>query len=266
MIKTFSILILIVIAITGVFAKPILKNKKKLKVMSYNVHHCNPPTAGDKIDIAAIAKVINDHKPDLVALQEIDVNTIRSGKGKNQAQQLAVLTGMYYYFSKAIDHQGGDYGVAVLSRFPIIDTVRIGLPILPDHPEELRAVAVVTVALAKNKKLVFASTHLGLQEPNRLIQVDKIIANLSSSELPVIIAGDFNAEPDSPVISKMDQNFTRSCIENCQFTIPVTNPKKTIDYIMYQSQKSVKVLSHQVIDEQYASDHLPVVSEFEVAF
>ncbi len=73
---------------------------KNIKVMTYNIHHCNPPSAGEKIDVAAIAKVINDESPDFVALQEVDVYTLRSGKGLNQAKELARLTGMNFFFQK----------------------------------------------------------------------------------------------------------------------------------------------------------------------
>ncbi|WP_229215013.1 endonuclease/exonuclease/phosphatase family protein [Dyadobacter bucti] len=237
--------------------------KQLLKVMTYNIHHCNPPSAGDKIDVEAIAKVINAEKPDFVALQEVDVNTERSGKGKNQAQQLAELTGMKFYFSKAIDHQGGDYGVAVLSRFPIVDSVRYDLPVHADKPEENRTIAAVTVVLPSKQKMIFASTHLGLKEPNRLLQAEKIIEHFGKTKLPMILAGDFNAVPESPVIAHFDKYFTRTC-SDCKPTIPVENPDKTIDFIMSNKGSKLRGSNTRVIDEQYASDHLPVVAEFEL--
>lgn len=235
--------------------------KQRFKVMTYNIHHCNPPSAGEKIDVEAIAKVINAEKPDFVALQEVDVNTERSGKGKNQAQQLAELTGMKFYFSKAIDHQGGDYGVAVLTRFPIADSAKHALPIRPDMQEENRTIAAVTVKLPDNRKLIFASTHLGLKEPNRLLQAETILKHFGATELPMILAGDFNATPESPVIAYFDKYFTRTCSE-CKPTIPVEEAKKTIDFIMHKQGAKLKSANTRVIDEQYASDHLPVVAEF----
>ncbi len=261
MLKLFLGLLLPFIFSVAHLENPLFQKRRTLKVMTYNIHHCNPPSTSNKIAIEAIAKVIKSQNPDLVALQEVDVNTIRSGKGNNQAEQLAKLCGMYYFFAKAIDYEGGEYGVAVLSRFPIIDSMVVPLPILPDYKEELRTVAVVTISLGKNKNLVFGSTHLGLKEPNRLIQTEKIIEKLGVLEKPVIIAGDFNAVPESSVISKLDKIFTRSCIQNCKFTVPEINPNKTIDYIMYNSNFKGKVSYTQVIDEQFASDHLPVVSE-----
>jgi endonuclease/exonuclease/phosphatase family metal-dependent hydrolase len=244
-----------------VSAQPRKAAADELTIMTYNVHHCNPPSAGDKIDIQAIAKVIIAEKPDLVALQEIDVNTERSGKGKNQARILGELTGMKYYFSKAIDHQGGEYGVAVLSRFPISDSVRYRLPIHADKPEEFRTIATVKVTLPSGKAILFASTHLGLKEPNRLLQAEKIVEHFGKNDLPMLLAGDFNAMPESKVIQYFDQFFTRTCIKNCLPTIPVENPDKTIDYIMFNGKEDFKIISTRVIDEKYASDHLPVVAK-----
>lgn len=259
----FSLLILLSAAVFANAGSDNPAKKYKFKVMTYNIHHCNPPSAGDKIDVEAIAKVINAEKPDFVALQEVDVNTERSGKGKNQAQQLAALTGMKFYFSKAIDHQGGDYGVAVLSKYKIEDSVRYALPIHADKPEENRTVAAVTVTLPNKQKIVFASTHLGLKEPNRLLQAETIMEKLGKTALPMILAGDFNAVPESPVIAYFDKFFTRTC-SDCKPTIPVETPNKTIDFIMYKQGSRLKGADTKVIDEKYASDHLPVVASFEI--
>ena len=106
--KTLLRLLFLMISVSAFAESPrlnddgsILKDRI-LKVMSYNIHHCNPPSAGDKIDVAAIARVISKEKPDFVALQEVDVNTERSGKGSNQAKELAKLTGMNFYFQKPL--------------------------------------------------------------------------------------------------------------------------------------------------------------------
>src|SRR5690606_40296823 len=87
-------------------------------------------------------------------LQEVDVNTIRSGKGINQAAELARLTGMNYFFVKGIDYQGGDYGVGILSKFPILETDSLRLPMKEGAGGEPRVLAMVTVEPAKGKKLL----------------------------------------------------------------------------------------------------------------
>ncbi|MFC5409824.1 endonuclease/exonuclease/phosphatase family protein [Larkinella bovis] len=239
------------------------RKAKTLTVMTYNIHHCNPPSAGTKIDVDAIARVITKEKPDFVALQEVDVNTERSGKGRHQAQELARLTGMHFFFSKAIDHQGGDYGVAVLSRFPILDSIRFALPVDPVLGGEPRTFAGVTAEIGRGKKVIFGSTHLDLKEPNRLTQSELIVKHFETSNLPLILGGDFNALPDSRVMQYLDQHFVRSC-QTCAPTIPVNKPNRTIDFILYKPGDTIKTLSTKVIDEQYASDHLPVVVKLQV--
>ncbi|ULT41286.1 endonuclease/exonuclease/phosphatase family protein [Niabella defluvii] len=80
------------------------------------------------IDLEAVADAIKKERPDVVALQEVDINTGRSGK-VNQAAQLALKTGLKsFYFAKAIDHDGGDYGVAILSKYPLSDMKTYRLP------------------------------------------------------------------------------------------------------------------------------------------
>jgi endonuclease/exonuclease/phosphatase family metal-dependent hydrolase len=64
------------------------QNRKSLRIMAYNIHHANPPSRSDSIDIPAIVRTIRAQDPDLVALQEIDGNTERSGEG-NQAEIIA---------------------------------------------------------------------------------------------------------------------------------------------------------------------------------
>jgi endonuclease/exonuclease/phosphatase family metal-dependent hydrolase len=97
------------------FPPPITAQRKaRLKVLCYNIHHALPPSKKDSIDLDAIARVIIRSKPDLVALQEVDVHTRRSGPF-NQAEELGRKTGLTPYFIKAIDYDGGEYGVAILS-------------------------------------------------------------------------------------------------------------------------------------------------------
>ena len=235
---------------------------EEVRVMSYNIHHANPPSRPDYIDIAAIAKVIKQQQPDIVALQEIDVNTERSGKALDEAKELARLTGMQSYFSKGIDYQGGEYGIAVLSRFPMEGMKRIPLPTDEATKGEPRTLGTVVIKLPKGHKILFACTHLDAQRAatNRLLQIRKITEVLQSEQLPVVIAGDFNALPGSDVINILDENFTRTCLTGCGFTIPVENPNKTIDFIAYKPSANFTVVEHKVINEKYASDHLPVLA------
>jgi endonuclease/exonuclease/phosphatase family metal-dependent hydrolase len=233
-----------------------------LRVLSYNIHHANPPSRPDFIDMNAIANVIKQQQPDLVALQEIDVNTTRSGKDLHQANELARLTGMTAYFAKAIDYGGGEYGVAVLSKHPMEGMKSTPLPTDEATRGEHRTLGSAIITLPNGNKVLFAFTHLDAQSnsTNRILQVKKIVELLQPEQLPVIIAGDFNAVAGSEAINLLDNSFTRTCISGCGFTIPVEKPNKTIDFIAYKPATSFTVVEHKVIDEKYASDHLPVLS------
>lgn len=231
----------------------------QLTIMSYNIHHANPPSKAGVIDIDAIAAVINKQKPDIVALQEVDVNTGRSKI--NEAVILAEKTKMNFYFAKAIDHDGGDYGVAILSRYPLSGGATHKLPTAAGTNGEPRVLATANIEL-NGKKYTIACTHMDAQrsDTNRLLQIDAITDILQKETNPVILAGDLNATPGGKVIDILDKYFTRTCTQGCGFTIPQINPTKTIDFIACKPAGSFTVLSHTVIDEQYASDHLPVMA------
>jgi endonuclease/exonuclease/phosphatase family metal-dependent hydrolase len=240
--------------------------KLKLVVMTYNIHHANPPSVKDKIDIDAIAKVINQQKPDLVALQEVDVYTQRSGKEINEAEALANKTGMQFYFAKAIDFEGGEYGVAILSKFPLENSATHKLPTAEGIEGEPRVIATSFVQLPGGRKILFACTHFDAEDndTSRFLQVNKIAEILNEQALPVIIGGDFNAEPGTRVINKLDSFITRTCKQNCGSSFPDEGSSRLIDFIGYSPSKAFSVKRYQVIDEKYASDHVPVISVIEL--
>jgi endonuclease/exonuclease/phosphatase family metal-dependent hydrolase len=257
--KTFWTITLAVFFSTGnVCAQE--KTEDILRILCYNVHHCNPPSKEDVIDVAAIAGVIKNTAPDLVALQEIDVHTARSGKDVHQARQLAQLTGMYPFFVKTIDFQGGEYGIAILSRYPILDAMAFELPMNYRTEGEPRGVAAILIEPVEGNQLAFVCTHLDVDDDNKEMQINAITDYMQGIDFPVIIAGDFNSEPDSYVVRELDKVFQRTCTD-CPFTIPEINPQTTIDYIAFSPKTAFSVIEHKVIEEPYASDHLPVFAK-----
>ncbi|MEQ7801349.1 endonuclease/exonuclease/phosphatase family protein [Pedobacter sp. ASV1-7] len=232
-----------------------------LKIMTYNVHHCSPPTKDRTfIDLNAIASVINIADPDIVALQEVDVHTLRSGTGNDQAKLLGSLTGRHSYFAKAIDYEGGEFGVAILSKYPILSSSTVLLPHKDGVDYEQRSMAVVKVKLPNGKEVIVASTHWDA-EAHRLLQAQKIADYFQNETLPVIVGGDYNDQPGSTSINYFDQFFKRTCTTGCAPSAPSDAPTKAIDLIFYKSN-DLTVLTHQVINNSYASDHRPVVATF----
>lgn len=234
--------------------------KNTLKVLSYNVRHCNPPSKKGVIDVEAIANLIKEANPDLVALQEIDRFTKRSGVELDQAKELGKLTGLYSYFVKAIDWDGGEYGIAVLSKYKILDSINLQLPMVKGKAGEARAVAIIKVKV-KRKEILFASTHLDIVKEHRELQAAAITDFFSGQKLPVILAGDINDIPGSETLNMLQDHFHITCAElSCEKTFPQINPDRTIDYIMYHPENKFKTINHQVIPEEYASDHRPIMA------
>ena len=236
-----------------------------IRIMAYNIHHANPPSKPDFIDIEAVVDVIKKVDPDIVALQEVDVGTERSGS-VNQAKKIAEQLKMNYFFAKAIDYDGGQYGVAILSKFPLTETKIYRLPTKASTNGEPRILATSYITLANGCKIKFGSTHLDAQQDgtNRLLQMDKITALAKDEEMPLIIAGDFNAIPGSDVVNKLDTYFKRTC-ESCPFTSSAQNPRRVIDFIALRHPfGSFQVVEHKVINETYASDHFPIVAEIKI--
>ncbi|MBO3270465.1 endonuclease/exonuclease/phosphatase family protein [Hymenobacter defluvii] len=233
-----------------------------LRVMSYNVHHCSPPSRPGVIDLPAIARTIEAQHPDVVMLQEIDVHTGRSGTGSHQARELAEQLHMHAYFGRAIPHDGGAYGVALLSRYPLQDTIVHRLPTQDGTNGEPRVLAAATISLPSGQKIRVGCTHFDAQrtDQNRQLQAAELVRLAQAEKLPFVVAGDFNAEASSPVMQQVVTALKPTC-QSCAPTIPVVTPTKAIDFITFAPQARFQVVSHQVVAETYASDHRPVVAE-----
>jgi endonuclease/exonuclease/phosphatase family metal-dependent hydrolase len=234
-----------------------------LKVMSYNIRIASPPSKGwGYTDLAATAEAIRKEKPDLIALQEVDAFTDRSGKDIDQAKKLAELTGMYYHFAKAIDRSNGDYGVGILSRFPIEKRESFRLNVISTNPEnEIRAVALITIKTNLGK-MVFVSAHLDhLSDIERNYQIRQLNNILRKyKKLPIIMGADLNTTPDNTVIENLGKYLEIPC-QQCPLTFPADNPDRTLDYILlsHKAQKIYDRISYKTVSEIYASDHLPLV-------
>lgn len=232
-----------------------------LRVLTYNIHIGNPPAKPGVTDLESIARVINESEADLIALQEVDVFTNRSGKDRDQAKELAALTKRHVYFVKAIDHDGGEYGVAILSKFPFVNKEHYFLPTAEDAKRsEQRVLAVVTVEVADGILLDFASTHFDLTPETRFLQAEYVVAIAKQRSRPFVLGGDLNTEPGSSELNKLDEYFVRSRAFEGN-TFPAGNPVSEIDYILFTPKEAFQVEKHQVIQEHEASDHLPVYVE-----
>lgn len=240
---------------------PASNTPARVTIMTYNIYHGED--ANGKSNLDAVAAIINTLQPDLVALQEVDNQTTRS-KGLDLTSELSKRTGLQGIFGKAMDYAGGGYGEAVLSRLPIIATKNHPLPHTPDA--EPRAALEVKVQLPAGETLLFVGTHLDhMRNPqNRMLQADSIKNLYANCDTPVILAGDLNATPESEPIQLLLSQWSYAGQTNPEPTYPAVGPRKKIDYIMYKPTARWRVVDIQVIDEQVASDHRPVLAVLEL--
>lgn len=242
---------------------------QSLRVMTYNIYGARATSPANAADLDAIAEVIRRQNPDFVTLNEVDVFTNRTGKDVHQARDLAEKLGMEWHFSKAIDRDGGEYGDAVLSKYPILEKRSYRLPCAAEQPGEDRSLCVIRVQI-DGKDLYVASTHLDhlSGDASRLVQATKI-RRIRDTELEgdLILCGDLNAIPSSNVIATMTSFLTNTGPID-QYTFPSDDPSRKIDYIMYAPIEHFGVQNCQVVsrgDQQVggvdASDHRPVIAD-----
>jgi len=239
---------------------PLLLPAQNLKVLTYNIHHGQNNQGA--VDLQGIANVILATNPDLVALQEVDSATTRT-QGSDQLQELASLTGMYTYFAKAMDYEGGAYGTGILSRMPITATERIALPGNKDR--EPRIAGIITLQLPGDSLLQFVSAHLDASdEPtDRINQATALVQRFTNAKTPVILAGDLNAAPASKETGILKQLFT-DATQAAGPTYPADTPTVKLDYILLYPKHRFNVTATRVIQETVASDHRPLVAELEI--
>lgn len=234
-----------------------------LRILSYNIHHGNPPARKGEIDLESIAKIINEANVDAVGIQEVDINVNRSGL-VNQAKKLAELTNMDFFFSKGINLEKGYYGTLILTKHKIVGKRKYDLP-NPDSSEN-RSLAVVDIEMANGFSFSLANTHLDLKEKNRLAQVAFINELGDWYSRPLILVGDLNAKPNSKAIEILETVFQRNKTANV-LTFPNINPREEIDYIMLSKNTDFEWGEYKVLNDEsarLASDHLPLFAEIKL--
>lgn len=233
----------------------------KIKVMTYNIHHANPPASEGIINLDAIAEIIRESGAELVALQELDSVTERSGK-IFQLKYLAQKLNMQFHYFRTIPYQGGAYGVGVLSKFPISSPQTITLPKDNSINSENRVLGMVKVQLPNTKTIYFVSTHWDVvSENNRILQAEKTSEVALKLEYPVILGGDLNTKRETESMNILRNVFTEASVK-FEPTIPENNPNRKIDHILYAKDGNFKLVDEEVLynaKTRKASDHLPYV-------
>lgn len=225
-----------------------------LRLMTYNIKNANG--MDDICNFQRVANVINNASPDVVAIQEVDSMTRRSGQ-KYVLGEIAGRTQMHACFAPAIKFDGGKYGIGLLTKQVPLRLQAIPLP----GREEARI-----LILAEFEDYIYCCTHLSLTEEDRMKSLEIVKSFTASYKKPLFLAGDMNAEPESDFIKELQKDF--QILSNPkQSTYPAPDPKETIDYItaLKSNANGFALISSQVLDEPMASDHRPILVELRTA-
>lgn len=220
----------------------------RLRFASYNILHGK---CADK-DMNGIAKNITENEIDIVGIQEIDRGTLRS-EGRDVLKALSEATGYkHYIFFKTISFDGGDYGIGVLSRYPIIADAEL---ILDSEGGESRALGYAQIDV-NGKAVSFFVTHLSFDSPTarkkQMAQIAKTLKNYDD----FVLSGDFNTS-DFSIYDAISGCATLNKRESPAVTFPEGN--LSIDNIVY-SDDTWSFGGINVVTDSY-SDHYMIWGE-----
>ena len=229
--------------------------QRPLRILAYNIKH--GVGMDGELDLGRAAQLIRELDPDVVTLQEIDRECGRSG-GVDQAKWLGEACGMRAAFGAFMDYDGGEYGMAVLTRGPMLNVQNTRLP---DGSEPRTALGVrVDTPMGE---VIVCGIHFYRTESERMAQANVVSDHYANSSVPVILAGDFNSEPGGPVMTRLEETWTNLPKVGPNFTFPSDAPDREIDYFMVRPMGKPVSGSVVVIDEPLVSDHRPLLLEIE---
>ena len=240
-----------------------------LRVMSYNIQ-----AGGGNLD--RTTETIRASGADLVALQEVDVHWSARSSFVDQASALAGRLGMQARFAHIYALPGDnaaaplrEYGVALLSRFPIIawtnhTITRLSTQAEGTPPAPMPGFLEATVDVRGTRIRVF-NTHLDYRpDPAvRRQQVTETLAIIGDASAPTLLFGDMNAPPSAPELQPLFERLRDSWTvsANAGFTYPAAAPVRRIDYVLASTHFRVRTAS---VPDSQASDHRPVIVDLVV--
>jgi endonuclease/exonuclease/phosphatase family metal-dependent hydrolase len=235
-----------------------------LKLATYNIHS-GIGTDG-KFDLSRIAGVLREIDADIIALQEVG-DFLGRTTSIHHPEELAEMLGMHMTFGPNVVRDGRRYGNAILSRLQIQRSRNYDLSV---HSKEPRGALRADLDLGHGRILHVFCLHLGLsvgerrRQENLLLSAD--ILRDAVRKDPVIVCGDFNYWWNGPVPA-----MVRSAIHDAghrlravERTYPSRRPMLRLDRVYIDGGvKPIALTAHRSKATKVASDHLPLVLDFD---
>ena len=225
---------------------PKLPSGFELKIGSYNIAN------GRNVDhdLSVLGNDIKEQGLDIVGIQEVDQFVNRSGN-QDTMKILSESSGLEYYtFFRAIHHDGGEYGLGILSRYPIVSKSR---KLLDSKGEEQRIFCKAVIDI-NGEKINFFVTHLSYEDMTlNAKQTATIIKELRDTDGNFILTGDFNTSDFGAYeragfgVANSGEKRVQSFIDNIiyskalyEFSAPSNLPNGHSDHNMLYATAKVK--------------------------
>lgn len=238
----------------------------EMTVMTYNIQS-GRNLAQDR-DIRHAISTIRKESPDILSLNEVQHCTAFCPDGRCQAQAVAEALGYpYFRFGRSIDYEGGEYGNALLSRYPILESAVFPIPDIPEEQRdswfEPRTHLFCRLDLG-GREMIALTSHYGLSDGEIQNAVQETLRLAVERNLPLIFMGDLNAQPDSPLLAPLFGIFSDSAagMESSALTYPSDTPSEKIDYIFHRGGFATL---RAWVPETTDSDHRPLCARLNLS-
>ena len=218
-----------------------------------------------RVDLERTARAIAALDADVVALQEVDLGVGRSG-GVNQVNALARVLGMHPAFGAFMPYGGGHYGMALLSRHPIVDARSLRLPRRKQPRVALSAR--LRHPCGQDVRVVCVHFDWVRDDGYRFGQARAVAQHLESLAEPYVLLGDFNDVRGSRTLGLFESMADHVTREG-RPTFPADGPERwrstSSSSRPSPSRPGWAVESVEVVPEAVASDHRPVRAVLRIA-
>ncbi|UAY56958.1 FG-GAP-like repeat-containing protein [Arachidicoccus terrestris] len=251
-------------ASTNISGAGLLSSEYPIKVMSFNIRH-NDPSDPQTIDerLPLMVNIIKTNQPDIFGVQEFSNNPFRS----NFVDSMSGNGYSDYWVVDTVTHGSPKVIFYKNNRFSVINGGAFGL-----GTDNRSAEWAIFHDQQTNEQYFFCNSHWGLSAAERLVHSQNLadaIHDLNTGHLPVILFGDFNAQPGTPEITHLKNELDLTDALGDELGEPTFHAwsatgKYKIDWIM--CDRNFCFTSFKVITTNYngywPSDHWPVMATF----
>lgn len=247
--------------------------KVVVKVLSFGGHPAAGATNAAAF-LAYYADIAKTREVDFIVARETDSVTTTRSAGVDRPKVISELSGLpYYQFSRMIlaDYQNGAFGLAVYSKYPIVEQ-------WSRHLGENRVLSVIQVQVTPQSQIAFAglqvndvyganSTAITNNQTLRNSQAADASTALNDVMVPLVLAGGLfmaDAVPlEDPMFKIFNQDgFIPGCT-SCAFTSRSNNRDIIADFISYRWAREARIIKYETLDTAPGSDRKPVYMEIE---